>query len=609
MLYPNYLIEEIRSRADLVNIISRYVSLKRRGSNWVGLCPFHNEKTPSFCVNPQKGIYKCFGCGKGGNVFTFLMEMENLNFVDALREIARIEGIELPTQTFEKNEEASKKHETHKKLKEEIIRMNQLAMEFWEDQLSKNEGRKAREYLASRGISSSTVKLFRIGYALDSRAALLSFLKSQGFDEEIMRESGLFVVSERGLLDRFHHRIMFPIFDKNGNVVAFGGRVIDRNEPKYLNSPETPAYIKGHHLYGLFHSKDEIRRKKIAILVEGYLDLISLHQSGIKPVVASLGTALSDEQARLLAGFTRRVIVSYDGDNAGIKAAKRAIQMLLSKNIEAKVIVLPEGADPDTFIHQHGVKRYRESLKQAYSCQEFLLNVVIKNKGLAEALEESLSIIKAYTDDLKKREVFDGVLLHLGIKDAQYQRELWNQVKKSKEEFKEFRNLPESDSLKETIQSYLKSRLTKAERRLLELLYHNEKVRHFILPQIEKEDYNKLVTASIFEALLKLYEEEKEISLENLLEFIPEDDWHTDILAMIHLSELDPEKSEDEMLDEARRCLFRLRSMVIENKIQENDQLLRLAEQSGDTNRLQALVQEQIKLNRLRADIEKFLQS
>jgi DNA primase len=374
VLYPQYFIDDLKNRADIVRIIQPYAELKKKGANWMACCPFHQEKTPSFSVNPSKGFYKCFGCGKGGTAFNFLMEMEGLNFPEAVKRVAEISGVMLPEPVDdEQYVQTKKKKEEKKKLADEVIDQNRFAMEFWQSELQEKRAKAAREYLEKRGISIETQKAFRVGYSPDTWDSLLNFLKEKGADEKLIEQSGLVIRHEErdSLYDRFRGRIMFPVLDVDGDPVAFGARAMGDDQPKYLNSPETPAYVKGQHLYGLFHSKNEIRQKKFAILVEGYLDLISLFENGITNTAASLGTAFTPEQSKLLSRFTKRIVINYDGDDAGIKAARRAIEHLLPQDFEIKVLVLPNGQDPDDFVRQNGADAYNEARGKAESCIDF----------------------------------------------------------------------------------------------------------------------------------------------------------------------------------------------------------------------------------------------
>src|SRR5215203_7058710 len=316
VLYDQYFIDDLKDRADLVRIIEPYAPLKKKGANWMGCCPFHEEKTPSFSVSPNKGFYKCFGCGKGGNAFTFLMEMEGLNFPEVIQRVAEISGVPLPEPVDDQQFQKSKKRrEEKKKLSDQVIDLNKIALDFWQAELQGKspKAKAAREYLEGRGISEEVQKRFRIGFSPDSWDSLLNHLKEKGADEKLIEQSGLVSVNEEKerVFDRFRGRIMFPVLDVNGQPVAFGARAMGDDQPKYLNSPETPAYVKGQHLYGLFQSKEAIRQKKFVILVEGYLDLIALYQFGIMNVAASLGTAFTLEQSKLLSRFTKKIVINY----------------------------------------------------------------------------------------------------------------------------------------------------------------------------------------------------------------------------------------------------------------------------------------------------------
>ncbi|HEX8709510.1 MAG TPA: DNA primase, partial [Pyrinomonadaceae bacterium] len=339
MRFPQTFIDDLRRQADIVRVIQDYVSLKKKGANWMACCPFHQEKTPSFSVNPAKDIYYCFGCAKGGSVFNFVMEIERVSFPEAVKIVAEKANVPLPVM------EQDKRFETHKREADDVIQLNSWALEWWEAQLEQGgaETRTARDYIAGRGITDETRKAFRLGYAPDAWDALSSHLKRRGATQTQIERSGLVVLKDAGgSYDRFRGRLIFPVLDAQGRPIAFGGRTLEPGgEPKYLNSPETPAYTKGRHLYGLHQTRDEIRRRKFAILVEGYLDLIIPYQFGIRNSVASLGTALTPEQAKLLGRFARKVVVNYDGDRAGIKAAKRAIEVLLAEDFEVKILVLP----------------------------------------------------------------------------------------------------------------------------------------------------------------------------------------------------------------------------------------------------------------------------
>jgi DNA primase len=609
MLFDQYFIDDLKNRADLVRIIEPYAPLKKKGANWMACCPFHQEKTPSFSVNPQKGLYYCFGCGKKGTVFNFLMEMEGLSFPEAVKRVAEISGVPLPEPIDNKKYEQNKKRkEEQRKLGEKIIELNRYALEFWEQNLRMPEGKTAREYLEKREISDEIIKKFRIGYAPDRWDALMSFLiKEKGADEKLIEVSGLVSVNEEKnrVYDRFRGRVIFPVLDIEGNPIAFGARILQTGEPKYLNSPETPAYIKGEHLYGLFQTKDEIRRKKYAILVEGYLDLIALYQFGVKNCVASLGTAFTEMQARLLKRFAQKTVVNYDGDRAGVKAAKRAIEILLAEDFEIKVLVLPDGKDPDDFIRREGYASYRNQYQtRATTFLQFVLETAVQERNLsvpkqkAEAIEDVMPVLSAIRNPIQKRDSFDQAMSFFRIDDAILKRDLWKTVKSGAR--------IETETVKQQVARATQAKMTVAESRLLELLIHDDELREIILPRLEETDYGQLATANIFRALFELQKTGAEITLENLLAFVESDETASDLVPVLMMSE--PFREEDEaiedILQEAENCVFTLRSMAISNRILEISQELIQAEQNGNSEMVNHLVREQIELARLKHNLQ-----
>lgn len=608
MIYDQYFIDDLGSRADLVRIIEPYAPLKKKGANWKACCPFHQEKTPSFSVNPSKGRYKCFGCGKGGNVFTFLMEMEGLSFPEAIKRVADISGVPLPqpidSPQFEQNKQ---RREEKKQLTAEIIELNRKAVDFWESELGKSNARAraARAYLEKRGISEDIRRQFRLGYAPDSWDSLLNHLKAQGVAEEIIEKSGLVSVSEESdrIFDRFRGRIIFPVFDVNGNPVAFGARALGDEQPKYLNSPETPVYVKGQHLYGLSHSKDSIRSRKFAILVEGYLDFLALFQFGITNVVASLGTAFTHEQARLLGRFTKKIVVNYDGDSAGIKAATRAIEQLLPNDFDIKVLVLPGGQDPDDFVRESGAEGYNQSRGRAMPFLNFVLNSAVAEKNLAAAnqkaaaIEEVLPILGAIRNPIQKRETFDQAMAFFRVEDSSLKRELWHFVKHGARS--------DLESVRLETRRAARLKITVAEHQLLELLIYDAELREQVLPILEETDYSSLATAAIFRALYKLDGRTSEVSLETMLSLCGDDEVAADFLPLLLMTE--PKRALGEAIDEifhqAENCILTLRSMAISQRIFEISQELIAAEQSGDLNRVSHLAAEQIDLARIKREL------
>ena len=593
MRYPQTFLDDLRRQADIVRVIQGYVTLKKKGANWMACCPFHQEKTPSFSVSPVKDIYYCFGCGKGGSVFSFVMEMERVSFPEAIKIVAEKAGVPLPAMVDDG------KFEERRKDADDVIELNSWALEFWEAQLSSDasDARAARDYLEQRELTEETRNVFRLGFAPDSWDALTSHLKSRGASETQIERSGLVVAKDSGgFYDRFRGRLIFPVMDSQGRPVAFGGRALEKGEPKYINSPETAAYTKGKQLYGLHLTRDDIRKKKFAILVEGYLDLIVPYQSGIRNMVASLGTALTHEQAKLMGRFARKVVVNYDGDSAGVKAAQRAIETLLAEDFDIKVLVLPEGADPDEFIRKHGVEAYHDRRGKALTHIQFVLEQVVRDRNLlrpadkAAAVEEALPFVRAVRNGIQKREYFDMTMDALRIEEPALRNELWQTIKK---------RIPLDEAgIKQKVAYSVGARPTVAEHRLLERLLHDEKLRSALLPKIEAADYDSLPTARIFEALIKIEEEGLELNFVNLsanAEGDPIAEYLIPSLFMVP-EEIAGSDAMDNVWASPESCLLTLRQLALDRRILELGSELATAERSGDIERRNQLSLEKIEL-------------
>lgn len=611
MLYDQYFIDDLKNRADLVRIIQPYAAdLKKKGANWMACCPFHQEKTPSFSVNPSKGFYKCFGCGKGGTAFNFLMEMEGLNFPEAVKRVAEISGVMLPEPVDDASYERSKKvREEKKQVADQIIELNQVALEYWENELKgkSKKAKAARAYLEQRGISDDIQKQFRIGYSPDTWDGLLGVLHDFGADERLIVLSGLVSVNEEKerTFDRFRGRIMFPVLDVNGRPVAFGARAMGDDQPKYLNSPETPAYTKGEHLYGLFQGKDEIRKRKFAILVEGYLDLIALAQFGITNVAASLGTAFTPEQSKLLSRFAKSVVINYDGDQAGIKAARRAIEHLLPQEFDIKILVLPGGKDPDDFVRENGKTAYDQARGKAEPFLSFALRTATNGRNIAnakqkaEAIEEFLPVISTIRNHIQQRESFDQAMEYFHIDDAALKRELW--ISASKGQTGDARNITQR------VSRAARAKITVAERRLLELLVFDTDLQGTIFPIFEPSDYENLAAAELFQAFIDIHAAKQSIEPETLMTHIGDDEMMLDLAQKLLSGS--PHRAQDEAMDtvlhEAENCVFTLRSMAIANRITEISRQSALAEQAGDSELAKQLTYEQLDLEKIRRELQR----
>lgn len=371
MYYSEEVIEEVRSRNDVVDIISSYVSLKKKGSSYFGLCPFHSEKSPSFSVSREKQMFYCFGCGKGGNVFTFLMEYENFTYQEAIEYLAERANVDLPKKELSPQEKAEADYRG-------ILReMNTNAANYFYRLLFHEHGKKGYEYLRKRKISDETIKKFGLGYSDIYRDDLYRFLRSKGYSDEQLKNSGLVEIYEQGGQDKFWNRVMFPIVDMNGKVIGFGGRVMGDGEPKYLNSKETALFQKKRNLYGLQFARKSKRQGMI--ICEGYMDVISMHQAGFDNAVASLGTAFTEQQAQLIKRYTNRVYLAYDSDGAGVKAALRAIEICQNVDLSIRVITMEPYKDPDEFIKNLGKEEYELRIERAISGFMFKVKNLSKN--------------------------------------------------------------------------------------------------------------------------------------------------------------------------------------------------------------------------------------
>ena len=368
MRYPEEVIEEVRMRNDIVDVISGYVKLQRKGSNYFGLCPFHNEKSPSFSVSPGKQMYYCFGCGAGGNVITFIMEYENYSFTEALNLLAERAGVALPKQEY------SPEARAQEDLKKNLLEINKLAANYFYYQLKHPQGKAGYDYLKNRQLTDDTIRHFGLGFANKTSDDLYRFLKDKGYPDSLLKETGLVTIEERGAHDKFWNRVMFPILDVNNRVIGFGGRVMGDGTPKYLNSPETRLFDKSRNLFGLNYARTS--REKYMLICEGYMDVIAMHQAGFTNSVASLGTAFTSQHASLLKRYTDQVVLTYDSDGAGVKAALRAIPILKDVGMSVKVLNMRPYKDPDEFIKNLGADAFRQRIEEAKNSFLFEIDVL-----------------------------------------------------------------------------------------------------------------------------------------------------------------------------------------------------------------------------------------
>lgn len=488
--------ERVKQQADIVRVVGEYVRLKKTGKDFAGLCPFHQEKTPSFTVSPIKQIFYCFGCGKGGDIFNFVMEMEKCEFPEAVRVIAEKCGIAMPRLKERSPEE---RKETQQRAA--LLEMHREAQAFFTKQIGGTlEGKAARAYLEDRGIDSKTIDRFGIGYAPSDGDALLRFFK-QKYPEKLLVESGLISRGEQGgrLFDRFRRRITFPIANDSGKIVAFGCRALGDDQPKYLNSPETPIYSKSNVLYHLDRAKEALRRSDFAVLVEGYMDAIAVARAGISNVVASCGTSLAEPQIKLLSRFTKRVIVNYDPDAAGQAATERSVALLLEHDFEVRVLALPavgdKKADPDLFIRERGVEEYTKLLKEAPPYVDYLIGRakqmdLSSGEGKRRAVNFLLPYVQKIPNAILRSEWATRIAQQLRLDEPVLRAALSKAAKERRSEVK--------------VQPELVSRTAKpVERRLIRMLAEANGFRRELAQQLQDAGlYHGLETEKIFSALI-----------------------------------------------------------------------------------------------------------
>ncbi len=413
MYYSDELIEEVRIKNPIVDVISSYVHLSKRGSNYVGLCPFHNEKTPSFSVSPGRGIFHCFGCGAGGNVFTFVMYYENFSFPEAMQKLADRAGVVLPKQEYTKEMKEAKDQRAR------LLEMHKAAAIFYVSLLHSEEGKMGMDYFKKRGLTDETIRDFGLGYTGTSSRNLYQYLKKKGYRDEDLKESGLVTIRETGGSDKFWNRVMFPIMDTNNRVIAFGGRVLGQGEPKYLNSQETKIFDKSRNLYGLHEARKT--HEKYMLLCEGYLDVISLHQAGFKNAVASLGTAFTSSHGMILKRYTDEVVLCYDNDNAGRKAILRAAPMLRSAGLKVNVIDLAPYKDPDEFIVNLGADEFRLRAEKAINAFLFEIQCLRENydfsdpQDKANFFQETAKRIAGFQNEIERNSYTESVANTYGM--------------------------------------------------------------------------------------------------------------------------------------------------------------------------------------------------
>jgi DNA primase len=556
--------EQVRQVSSIVEIAGQYTALRKRGRKWVGLCPFHSEKDPSFTVDEEKQLYHCFGCGAGGDVFSLVMEKENLNFPEALRYLADKYHVPLP--------ERQKVSPEVLKLEEKLFKINDMALAFYRRNLFQTqEGKTALAYLEKRGLSEETIQKLKVGYAPNSWNALLNHFRTKSVPAPLLEKGGLVLPGQKSgeFYDRFRGRVIFPIFSLTGKVVAFGGRTVVNADPKYLNSPDTPLYSKGKLLYGLNFSKDAVREAGEAILVEGYTDYAALYQAGFTNVVASLGTALTTFQVTQALRFAPRLVINYDGDDAGRAAAARAVPICLEKGLHVQVLVLPEGLDPDAYIRKHGRDRYLAHLKRAVPGLKFLVESYAKGARL-DAPEEKARVARAVISDIEK--VPDAVARSEYLKQTSEILGLGEDVLRSVAGRRPAEKGGEEGHA-----------FSPAEKRLLQILMEDRGVAPYIFAEADEEVFRGLQSEPVFHYILDCFRHDRAWSLHELKEKVQP-------ALVAQLSRAMLEGSCGASVGDAQECLKSLRKLHLQNRLKELQAEIVRLEKKGEREKLLTLL-------------------
>lgn len=569
MKIPEEKIQEIREATDIIEVVSQYVTLKKRGKSYIGLCPFHTEKTPSFSVDPVRGFYHCFGCGVGGNVFTFVMQMERVAFPEAIRSLAEKAGIPLPKYEVD---------DTKIKEIERLYHANQFALDFFQQCLFQSEnGKKVLAYLQKRDLKQEIVKRFQIGYAPSSWDGLLNRARKASLKDDVLHKAGLIVSrkDQTGYYDRFRERLMFPILNVSGRVVGFGGRILKKTEdaPKYINTPETPIYQKSRLLYGLFQSKAGIQREDRVLLVEGYTDLMQLHQHGFDYVVATSGTALTEEQAGFIQRYTKNVTLLFDGDSAGFAAAMRGVDILLDNGLKVDIVALPKGFDPDSFLRKRGSEPLSQLLTSKRTFIDFQIDRMKDQDKLNTpndrviAARQLLNVLQKIRDPLERNVMIKDLAEKLHIEE----RLLWNEFKKYKEP------LHEKEQPADQKGTY---HLESAEQDILKLLLENQKKwLTLIFRYTNSNDFQSDEAHVLFRAFHQEYLKKGTVESKIIMDRFADNAAVIQYLTQLLSNPIGEGVDRGQLgLD----CLMNLRQNYIQNQIQKVREEMKRAENSGD---------------------------
>jgi len=577
-------VSEIRDRSSILEVVSDYVNLKKTGKNYKGLCPFHSEKTPSFMVNEEKQIFHCFGCGAGGDVFTFLMKVGNFSFPQAVEELAKRYGVRLPPRELS----PAKKKEMDKR--EILFKINQMASEYFHDLLSRRrEGEEGRRYLSQRGMSEKIIKEHRLGYSLERWDGLVQHLQEKKVSLELARELGLIFPKKReGWYDAFRGRILFPIFDLHQRVVGFGGRLIKEGEPKYLNSPESSIYHKSEILYGLQVAKGYIPEKDCVIIVEGYFDLLTLHQFGLKHSVAALGTALTAQHVHILKRYTKNLITVFDADVAGVQASLRALPLFLEEEVSGKTIILPKDEDPDEFLRKGNLEEFEKRAINAVSLIDFFFERLMKTHdtksidGKVKVAEEGMALIDKIPNKIRKNFYTKTLAERLDLPESLLMERLRSSSKDRSKGEEDFKKRPVEGSF------------PKSEEMVVRLMIHHPE----LIPTITEEgilrEFESPVLQKMAENLEGLYQQRRRLDLTEALGCFEED--LKERLCEFAFQESDLEAGDREKI--LKDCIEKIRKKRLKRDEGEILKRIKEAEKQKGGKGLEALLMERQEMTR-----------
>ncbi len=590
MYYPEEIIEEVRERNDIVDVISGYVKLQKKGSNYFGLCPFHNEKSPSFSVSPQKQMYYCFGCGAGGNVITFVMEYENYSFQEALKMLADRAGIKLPEAEYSKEEREKADKRTA------LLEVNKLAANYFYYQLNQPQGKRGYEYFKRRGLTEETIRRFGLGYANKTSDDLYRYLKSKGYRDDFLKESGLVTLEERGSYDKFWNRVMFPIMDANSRVIGFGGRVMGDGEPKYLNSPETLIFDKGRNLYGLNYARTS--REKCLLVCEGYMDVIAMHQAGFANAVASLGTALTSRHAALLKRYTEQVVLTYDSDGAGVKAALRAIPILREAGVSTRVLNLNPYKDPDEFIKNLGEEEFQKRIDEARNSFLFEIDVLRRNYQ-TEDPEQKTRFVRAAAERLlvfeeaMERDNYIQAVAREQMLPYEELRRLVNRLGNMPGTSQTVRERQTADSREREKKKKKDDGSRRAQRLLLTWLIERPELFDKIGETIGAEDFVEPLYHQVAEMVFAGHRQGNVNPAEILNHFINDEEEYKEVAALFH-ARLEESLGNEEQKKAFSDIVYRVKKNSLDHASQN----------ATDIGELQRIIQEQAALKRISVTID-----